>query len=36
MAALKDNINEMIRNLKDTTQKNTEQDWLKTSPLEAV
>jgi len=31
MAALKDNINEMIRNLKDTTQKNTEQDWLKTN-----
>jgi HAMP domain-containing protein/signal transduction histidine kinase/DNA-binding response OmpR family regulator len=29
--ALKDNINEMIRNLKDTTQKNTEQDWLKTN-----
>ncbi len=23
-------INEMIRNLKDTTRKNTEQDWLKT------
>ena len=21
----------MIRNLKDTTQKNTEQDWLKTN-----
>src|SRR4028118_677149 len=31
MAALKDNINEMIRNLKDTTQKNAEQDWLKTN-----
>src|SRR5881296_2021945 len=31
IAALKDNINEMIRNLKDTTQKNTEQDWLKTN-----
>jgi HAMP domain-containing protein/CheY-like chemotaxis protein len=31
MAALKDTINEMIRNLKDTTQKNTEQDWLKTN-----
>src|SRR5579883_2410690 len=29
VAALKDTINEMIRNLKDTTQKNTEQDWLK-------
>ena len=31
VAALKDNINEMIRNLKDTTLKNTEQDWLKTN-----
>ncbi len=31
VALLKDNINEMIRNLKDTTQKNTEQDWLKTN-----
>ena len=31
VAALKDNINEMIRNLSDTTQKNTEQDWLKTN-----
>ena len=31
MAALKDNINEMIRNLKDTTLKNAEQDWLKTN-----
>ena len=31
MAALKDNINEMIRNLKDTTLKNSEQDWLKTN-----
>jgi signal transduction histidine kinase/HAMP domain-containing protein/ActR/RegA family two-component response regulator len=30
VAALKDNINEMIRNLKDTTRKSTEQDWLKT------
>ena len=28
---MKDTINEMIRNLKDTTQKNTEQDWLKTN-----
>ncbi len=28
---LKDNINEMIRNLRETTQKNTEQDWLKTN-----
>src|SRR5437762_1673550 len=31
VAALKDNINEMILNLKDTTSKNTEQDWLKTN-----
>ena len=31
VAALKDNINEMIRNLKDTTRKNNEQDWLKTN-----
>ncbi len=31
VAALKDNINQMISNLKDTTQKNTEQDWLKTN-----
>jgi HAMP domain-containing protein/signal transduction histidine kinase/CheY-like chemotaxis protein len=31
VAKLKDNINEMIRNLKDTTLKNTEQDWLKTN-----
>ena len=31
VAALKDNINEMIWNLKDTTLKNSEQDWLKTN-----
>jgi HAMP domain-containing protein/signal transduction histidine kinase/CheY-like chemotaxis protein len=31
VAALKDNINEMIRNLKDTTIKNNDQDWLKTN-----
>src|SRR5215468_11113598 len=31
VASLKDNINEMIRNLRDTTQKNSEQDWLKTN-----
>jgi HAMP domain-containing protein/signal transduction histidine kinase/CheY-like chemotaxis protein len=31
VAVLKDTINEMIRNLKDTTQVNTEQDWLKTN-----
>jgi HAMP domain-containing protein/signal transduction histidine kinase/CheY-like chemotaxis protein len=31
MAALKDTINEMITNLKETTRKNTDQDWLKTN-----
>jgi signal transduction histidine kinase/DNA-binding response OmpR family regulator/HAMP domain-containing protein len=31
VAVLKDNINKMIRNLKDTTLKNAEQDWLKTN-----
>jgi HAMP domain-containing protein/CheY-like chemotaxis protein len=31
VASLKDNINEMIVNLRETTQKNTEQDWLKTN-----
>src|SRR4029077_19521087 len=31
VAALKNNINQMIFNLKDTTQKNQEQDWLKTN-----
>jgi HAMP domain-containing protein/signal transduction histidine kinase/CheY-like chemotaxis protein len=31
VAALKDNINEMIRNLRETTRINTEQDWLKTN-----
>src|SRR5205085_1127848 len=31
VAALKDNINEMIRNLRETTRKNSEQDWLKTN-----
>ncbi|HVK38583.1 MAG TPA: response regulator, partial [Candidatus Kapabacteria bacterium] len=31
VANLKDTVNEMIRNLKDTTRKNTEQDWLKTN-----
>jgi CheY-like chemotaxis protein/HAMP domain-containing protein len=31
VAALSETINEMILNLKDTTQKNTEQDWLKTN-----
>ena len=31
IAALKDNINQMIANLRETTQKNTEQDWLKTN-----
>jgi signal transduction histidine kinase/HAMP domain-containing protein len=31
VAALSDNINQMIVNLRETTQKNTEQDWLKTN-----
>ncbi len=31
VASLKDNLNRMIVNLKETTQKNTEQDWLKTN-----
>ncbi len=31
VADLKDNINQMIRNLKETTEHNTEQDWLKTN-----
>ena len=31
VAALKDNINEMIGNLRGTTIKNTEQDWLNTN-----
>src|SRR5687767_1578447 len=31
VAALKDNLNEMIGNLADTTRINTEQDWLKTN-----
>src|SRR5256712_2803628 len=31
VANLKDNINEMIGNLRVTTEKNTEQDWLKTN-----
>src|SRR5437899_9551467 len=31
VAELKDNINAMISNLRDTTQRNTEQDWLKTN-----
>ncbi|RJF73198.1 response regulator [Deinococcus cavernae] len=29
--ALKNNLNEMIVNLRETTEKNTEQDWLKTN-----
>jgi CheY-like chemotaxis protein/signal transduction histidine kinase/HAMP domain-containing protein len=28
---LKNNLNQMIANLKETTEKNTEQDWLKTN-----
>jgi HAMP domain-containing protein/signal transduction histidine kinase/CheY-like chemotaxis protein len=31
VAVLKDNINQMIANLRETTRKNTEQDWLKTN-----
>ena len=31
LAALKDNVNRMIANLRETTQKNAEQDWLKTN-----
>ncbi|WP_240417659.1 HAMP domain-containing protein [Paenibacillus periandrae] len=31
LTTLKDNMNEMIRNLKETTRINTEQDWLKTN-----
>src|SRR5438046_1230668 len=31
VAALKDNINEMIRNLRETTEKNTSKDWLQTN-----
>src|SRR6266702_862680 len=31
VAQLSDKINEMIRNLQETTQKNMEQDWLKTN-----
>src|SRR5262249_16202946 len=31
VGAVKDNLNEMIRNLRETTDKNTAQDWLKTN-----
>src|SRR5215472_12110529 len=31
VAELKDNINQMIANLRDTTTRNQEQDWLKTN-----
>ena len=31
VADLKNNLNQMIRNLKQTTERNTEQDWLKTN-----
>jgi signal transduction histidine kinase/DNA-binding response OmpR family regulator/HAMP domain-containing protein len=31
VAGLKDNLNEMIVNLRETTEKNTAQDWLKTN-----
>jgi len=31
VAALKDNVNQMIKNLQETTARNTDQDWLKTN-----
>jgi CheY-like chemotaxis protein/signal transduction histidine kinase/HAMP domain-containing protein len=31
VAALKNNVNQMIRNLQETTRRNTDQDWLKTN-----
>ena len=31
VAALKDNLNQMIKNLQETTQRSTDQDWLKTN-----
>jgi signal transduction histidine kinase/DNA-binding response OmpR family regulator/HAMP domain-containing protein len=31
MGAVRDSINKMIRNLRETTRKNAEQDWLKTN-----
>jgi signal transduction histidine kinase/DNA-binding response OmpR family regulator/HAMP domain-containing protein len=31
VAVLKDKLNEMIRNLRETTEQNVEQDWLKTN-----
>ena len=31
VAVLKDTLNEMIRNLRETTRQNVEQDWLKTN-----
>ena len=31
VAELKDNINQMIANLRETTRANEEQDWLKTN-----
>jgi HAMP domain-containing protein len=31
VAVIKDTLNEMIRNLRETTRQNTEQDWLKTN-----
>jgi HAMP domain-containing protein len=31
VADLKDNVNQMIRNLRETTERNTSQDWLKTN-----
>ena len=31
VAELKDRVNQMIANLRDTTKQNAEQDWLKTN-----
>jgi signal transduction histidine kinase/CheY-like chemotaxis protein/HAMP domain-containing protein len=31
VAALKDNVNQMIKNLQETTSRNMDQDWLKTN-----
>src|SRR5207248_8491227 len=31
VAELKDNINQMIANLRETTRRNADQDWLKTN-----
>jgi len=36
VAALKDNVNQMIHNLRETTQRYAEQDWLKTNLAQLV